>query len=158
MSESSLATRLPCLCPLIRIQVSVQCVGTQLCPLVTISTNEIFLQIFFVFFVLSPFNFVLSPVSAKQEQLLIFRPQEFRLFLSLCLSLPQSLSNSTDLCHIWGQITGSLKKMVAWTQLLLEWCIQPALCLLGTEGHRLICVLTQNMLKIDFYETVFVFS
>lgn len=93
-------------------------------------------DLFLFSFVLSHFNFMLSPISAKQEPLLIFRPQELKLFLSLWLSLPLSLSNSTSLCHIWRQITGSLKKMMVWTQVPLKWCVQPAFCLLGAEGHR----------------------
>lgn len=62
MSESSLATRLPCLCPLVCIQVSVQCVGTQMCPPVTTSTNEIFLQISFYFPLCCPISTSCCPL------------------------------------------------------------------------------------------------
>lgn len=76
-------------------------------------------DLFLFSFALSHFNFMLSPISAKQEPLLIFRPQELKLF---CPSDWACLCHcpTAQVCVIFGdKLQGVSKKW--WSGLKCHW-------------------------------------
>lgn len=115
MSESSLATRLPCLCPLPCIQGSVRCAGTQVCPLTISSTNEILLQVSFLLCPIS-YLYILNCVVPFQIYKFISIKSFFKAAIDFqaigvpAIAVPLSLSSSTSLCQSWRQIPGKSQR------------------------------------------------
>lgn len=135
VSGSSLATRLPCLCPLICIHV--RCAGTQVNPQKMRSSSRSLFS-----FVLPRFIFLQS-----RSSYWFSGHKEVQPFLSLWLSLPLSLSNSISFLETncrESQKDGGLDSTA--TEMVFPASILPAWNL-KTQKKSRICMLTQNMRK-----------